>query len=396
MSQDYQAVVVGAGPAGLAAGLAFAHFGVRAAVVGPLSNPNDGRTAALFQGSIEFLRRIGAWDAIKDSSEPLKAIRLIDATGGLLRAPEVTFWAHEIGLDAFGYNIPTGGLTVALEAVAAGKLTRIKSAGVASIAIEPDHARIVTGEGQTLTAALVAGADGRNSLAREAAGIDTERWVYPQAAVVATFAHSRDHHGISTELHRRSGPLTVVPMPGRASSLVWVETPEEAARLAQLSETDFNQALKAHVGGILGTMRAFSPRRVFPLSGQTAAVLGRNRVGLIGESGHIIPPIGAQGLNLSLRDGATLAELAADAVAAGKDPGAPDVLDTYEARRRRDVSARVWTIDLMNRSLLSEYLPIHWARGAGLLALKTVGPLRHLVMREGMTPSFATPRLMHP
>jgi 2-octaprenyl-6-methoxyphenol hydroxylase len=302
MDKDYQAIVVGAGPAGLAAGLAFAHLGLRAAVVGPVSDPNDGRTAALFEGSIELLRRIGAWDNLKDHSEPLKAIRLIDATGGLLRAPEVTFWAHEIGLDAFGYNVPTGGLTVALESVAAGRLSRLQSAGVERIDIEATSARVVTREGVVLTAPLIAGADGRNSLARQAAHIETQRWAYPQAAVVATFSHSRDHQGISTELHRRCGPLTVVPMPGRASSLVWVDTPEEAARLAALSDDAFNSALKAHVGGLLGTMRDFSPRRVFPLSGQTATVLGRNRVGLIGESGHIIPPIGAQGLNLSLRD----------------------------------------------------------------------------------------------
>ena len=396
MNKDYQAIVVGAGPAGLAAGLAFAHLGLHAAVVGPLSDPNDGRTAALFEGSIELLRRIGAWEILKDQSEPLKAIRLIDATGGMLRAPEVTFWAHEIGLDAFGYNVPTGGLTVALESVAAGRLSRLPSAGVERIDIDDARARVVTREGTVLTAPLIAGADGRNSLARQAAHIETQRWAYPQAAVVATFSHSRDHQGISTELHRRCGPLTVVPMPGRASSLVWVDTPEEAARLAALSDDAFNSALKAHVGGLLGTMRDFSPRRVFPLSGQTAMVLGRNRVGLIGESGHIIPPIGAQGLNLSLRDGATLAELAADAAAAGKDPGAADVLAAYEAQRRRDVSARVWTIDLMNRSLLSEYLPVHLARGAGLLVLKAIGPLRHLVMREGISPSFAMPRLMHP
>ncbi|MEZ5900830.1 MAG: FAD-dependent monooxygenase [Hyphomicrobiaceae bacterium] len=396
MTKGLQAVVVGAGPAGLAAGLAFAHLGVCTAVVGPISDPKDGRTAALFQGSIEMLRRIGAWDAIKDQSEPIKAIRLIDSTGGLLRAPEVTFWAHEIGLDAFGYNVPTGGLTAALENVAANRLFRISNTGVKGINIGSNRAVLQMHDGDVVETSLVAGADGRNSLAREAAGIETERWTYPQAAVVATFAHTRAHQQISTELHRRAGPLTVVPMPGNASSLVWVDTPEEAARLAALSETEFNRALKVHVGGILGTMSGFSPRRVFPLSGQTARVLGRNRIGLIGESAHIIPPIGAQGLNLSLRDGATLAELAADAIACGKDPGSNEVLSAYEARRRHDVSARVWTIDVMNKSLLSEYLPVHIARGAGILALKTIAPLRHQVMREGITPSFATPRLMHP
>ncbi|MEQ1717740.1 MAG: FAD-dependent monooxygenase [Hyphomicrobium sp.] len=393
---EHQAIVVGAGPAGLASALAFAHCGVATAVIGPLSDPHDGRTAALFDGSIAFLKRIGAWEAIEDQAEPITAIRLCDATGALVRAPEVTFWASEIGRDAFGYNVPTGGLAAALEHAAAGRVTRIVSGGVSSMVCGIDRVTIETKEGQKLSSPLVAGADGRGSLSRKAAGIETRAWSYPQAAVVATFRHTRPHAGISTELHRRSGPLTLVPMPGLASSLVWVEKPEEAERLAALSDFAFAAALAPHASGLLGTISGLSPRRVFHLSGQTAEVLGQNRIGLIGEAGHVIPPIGAQGLNLSLRDAATLAELAADAMSAGQDPGAPDVLAEYERRRRRDVSARVWTIDLMNRSLLSESAPVHFARGLGLAALKAVAPLRHLVMREGMTPSFATPRLMSP
>ena len=183
-------------------------------------------------------------------------------------------------------------------------------------------------------------------------------------------------------------------MPGRGSSLVWVDTPEEAQRLGALSEAEFAAELNHHLAGLLGTMSAFTPRRIFPLSGQTAKVLGQNRIALIGEAGHIIPPIGAQGLNLSLRDAATLAELASEAVSKGQDPGSQELLATYDARRQRDVTGRVWTIDLMNRSLLSGLLPVHLARGAGLVALKAVAPLRRMVMREGMAPSYATPRLM--
>lgn len=393
-SSGLQALVIGAGPAGLASGLALAHCGLKCAVAGPVSDPYDGRTAALFQGSITFLQNIGAWDAIKDQAEPLKAIRLIDATGGLLRAPEVTFWASEIGHPVFGYNVPTGGLSAALERAAKGRITRIVTAGVKRIETGPAAVSVETAEGQHYSAPLVAGADGRGSASRAAAGIETTSWPYPQAAVCCTFTHTREHNGISTELHRRAGPLTVVPMPGRGSSLVWVDTPEEAKRLANLPEREFSAELTHHLGGLLGTLSALTPRRVFPLSGQTAKVLGQNRIALIGEAGHIIPPIGAQGLNLSLRDAATLAELASDAVAKGLDPGSAALLAEYGSRRQRDVTGRVWTIDLMNRSLLSGLLPVHLARGAGLVALKAIAPLRHMVMREGMAPSYATPRLM--
>ncbi|MGL5734963.1 MAG: FAD-dependent monooxygenase, partial [Beijerinckiaceae bacterium] len=243
----YQVAVVGAGPAGLAAGLAFAHLGLKAAVIGPLSDANDGRTAALFQPSVDFLKRIGGWDAIAPAAEPIKAIRLTDATPSILRAPEVTFWAHEIGHDVFGYNVPTGGLAAALEDAASGRLTRIASAGAETIAPGPDGAVITTREGACLSAALVAGADGRNSASRAAAGIETTSWAYPQSALVTTFQHTRPHGGISTELHRRAGPLTVVPMPGHRSSLVWVDTPEEAQRLAASAEAIFAAELSHHL-----------------------------------------------------------------------------------------------------------------------------------------------------
>ena len=388
------AVVVGAGPAGLATALALAHEGVETLLVGPPANAADGRTAALFQGSVQFLKAIGAWAGIERFAEPITAIRLADATNSAFRAPEVTFDATEIGYPDFGYNVPTGALTVALDHVAGTRIGRLVSAGVTRLETSSEGVLLETAEGPTLTAKLVAAADGRSSLCRRSAGIETRAWSYPQAALVATFSHTRPHKGVSTELHRRPGPLTIVPMPGNASSLVWVEEPGEAERLAALSDSAFIAALEPYLAHLTGTLSGLSPRRLFQLSGQTASVLGQNRVALIGEAGHVIPPIGAQGLNLSFRDAAMLAELAGNAFATGRDIGSDDVLGDFDRRRRPDITARVWSIDLMNRSLLSEYAPVHFARGLGLCALKTISPLRHLVMREGMTPSFATPRLM--
>ncbi len=396
--QHADLLVAGAGPAGLAAGLAAVAFGLRSTVIGPRAHPADGRTAALFQSSVQFLRAVGAWQHLEAKAERLDAIRLVDATGGWLRVPEVTFWAHEIGLDAFGYNVPNAALTQALEQAAAGRLKRVLSEGVASAVPTDGRIELKTIEGDSFSAPLVAGADGRNSLIRQSAGISTNSWSYDQAAIVCTFEHSRPHGGVSTELHRRVGPLTVVPLPrsasGNVSSLVWVETPREARRLAELDDAAFLVELGGHISGLLGSLSHLSKRKTFPLSGQTADVLAKNRMALIGEAGHVMPPIGAQGLNLSFRDAATLAELAAGAHARGEDIGSADVCAAYERQRRADVASRSWTIDLMNRSLVSEYAPVHFARGLGLSALKAIPPLRRALMREGVSPSFATPRLM--
>lgn len=394
-SSQFDVVVIGAGPSGLVAGLACAALELKTAIVGPVSNPQDGRSAALFQGSIQLLKNLHIWDALSSHVAPLSAIRLVDATDAIFRAPEVTFHAHEIGLDAFGYAVPNGALTSAMEAaVTASAITRLTTPAVTTFDLTGTAAHITTTEGKLVSAQLIAAADGRSSPSRAAADIECATWSYDQAAVVTAFEHSRPHGAISTEFHRRSGPLTVVPGPGNTSSLVWVETPDEAHTIAKLSDQAFATALQKHLGGLLGNLTQFSPRRVFPLAGQTARTLGKNRVALIGEAGHVMPPIGAQGLNLSFRDAAVLATFAAEARKRSEDIGGQSLLTKYDTARRADVTGRIWTIDLLNKSLLSDLLPVHLLRGAGLVAMQTLGPLRRRLMQEGMSPQYALPALM--
>jgi len=402
MNSGFPAVVVGGGPAGLAAALALGRAGADVALLAPphrIAGEPDRRTAALFAGSIELLKNLGVWEAVRPAAAPISAIRIIDDTGRLLRAPEVLFGAAEVGLDVFGWNVPNAALVTGLQDAvgrSASHVTAVATDGVADIAIGPDRATLTTREGLTIRARLVVGADGRGSPSRTAAGLATETWSYPQAAVVTTFTHARAHRDISTELHRTAGPLTTVPLPERASSLVWVERPEEAQRLAALDDVSFQSSLEQRLQGLLGAIGALTPRAVFPLSGLTASRFGQNRVALVGEAGHVIPPIGAQGLNLGLRDAATLADCVADALSRDEDPGSAAVLDAYSARRRGDVSSRIATVDLLNRSLISDYIPVHLARGLGIVALKTLAPLRRLAIREGLQPSANLPDLLKP
>lgn len=391
---DTEAAVVGAGPAGLIAGLALSEMGLDVTLIGPPADPRDGRTAALFLASIALLKRLGAWPTISCSAEPVSGIRLIDATGGLLRAPEVLFDAREIDEVAFGYNIPNVAITSALEGLCRGRLRRVVTAAVTDVAIGADHVSLTTADGESYRARLVAAADGRQSACRAAAGIKTRQWQYDQGAVVCTFSHTRPHHDVSTEFHRSAGPLTVVPAHGLTSNLVWVDTMAECARIGALDDSAFGAELAHHLQGLLGTISLTTQRRVFPLSGQTAEPMGQNRVALIGEAGHVIPPIGAQGLNLSFRDAATLADVVSEARAQGDDIGSREVLERYSNARRFDVTSRVWTVDLLNRSLISGFAPVHLLRGLGLFAIGAIAPLRRQLMREGISPTQSTPKLM--
>jgi 2-octaprenyl-6-methoxyphenol hydroxylase len=394
---QYDIAVVGAGPAGLAAALCLSRLGPRVALIGPPPDRSDTRTAALFTGSVQLLRNLGAWEHCNGAAEALVAIRILDDMGALLRAPEVLFTAAEVGLDTFGYNVPNGVLAEGLhrQAVAASdRITRVETCGVTGLVVSPGHVEVHLADGSSLPARLVVGADGRNSVCRSAAQIGTRTWRYEQSALTCTFAHQRAHHGISTEFHRPAGPLTVVPLPGRASSLVWVERPAAARRLHELDDATFRAALETRLQGLLGPIGEIGPRGLFPLSGLTAEAAGRNRVALVGEAAHIIPPIGAQGLNLGFRDAAILADCVCDRLQKGDDAGTPEALAAYARARRLDIATRAWSIDMLNRSLISGFLPIQLLRGAGLFALKTISPLRRLAIREGLAPSFLTPRMM--
>jgi 2-octaprenyl-6-methoxyphenol hydroxylase len=384
-----QAAVVGGGPAGLAAAIALAQSGAATALVARRAPYADNRTTALLGASVDFLQSLDVWSRCSSASAALQVMRLVDDTGRLIRAPEVKFSSDEIGMEAFGYNIPNRDLLAAMEARAAklANLTRIDD-DAASIAIEHNDVSIRTMNGTVLTASLVAGADGRHSLCREAAGIVVNRRNLGQSALTLNVSHSRPHRNCSTEFHTATGPCVFVPLPGNRSSVVWVMTPEDAARVNALDDEGLNDAVERQSHAILGRIDVAPGRHVFPLAIEKPERLAAQRIALVGEAAHVLPPIGAQGLNMGLRDAADLARIVCDAITAGEDPGSDAMLAKYERSRSADVFSRTFAVDMANRTLLSDFLPVQSLRAAGMHVLNSVGPLRRLAMREGLSPSW--------
>ena len=383
--------VVGGGPAGLVSAIALAAAGVETLLIAPPAKP-DHRTTALLAGSVAALEALGVWQACLPQAAPLKNIRIVDDTRRLFRAPEVFFASAEIGLEAFGCNIENRHLIAALEARAVE--LRLPRIAAPALVIESDPQGVtVTHAGGKLRVRLVIGADGQRSLARAAAGIGTRRRNYPQTAITLNLGHARAHDGTSTEFHTESGPFTLVPLPGRRSSLICVLDPARASEFSAMSDAELSAVVERRAHSLLGPMTVETGRGVFPLAVETADRMARERIALVGEAAHTLPPIGAQGLNLGLRDGATVAEIVADAQREDLDIGAPEVLARYENARRADVMSRTLAIDLLNQSLLTDFLPVQGARGLALYFADRVGPLRRAIMREGVAPVASQPRL---
>jgi 2-octaprenyl-6-methoxyphenol hydroxylase len=381
--RSFDVAVAGRGLAGLTAALALARNGFSVAIVAPAPASVDPRTTALLDRSTAFLDSLGVWDAIGANARPLRAMRLVDDTGGLFHAPQTEFRAAEIGLDAFGHNARNGAIAQALSA-ALDALPNVATIGdrIEGAQFEADGATLRLASGSEVVCRLAVAADGRNSALRAAAGIGARQWSYPQTALVADFSHERPHADTSTEFHTRHGPFTVVPAGERECGLVWVTRPETAEQAAALPADRLALEIEQRMHSFLGRIVLKAPPQCFALGGLVAERFGRGPLVLAGEAGHVVPPIGAQGFNLAVRDIETIAQLAAGCDARGLSR----IGEAYHGRRAADVATRALSIDLMNRSLLTAFLPAQAARSGVMWALAGIGPLRRFAMREGVAP----------
>ena len=231
-----QILVVGAGQTGITAAIAFSRAGCQVTLVGRLPSPLPGRTVALFEASIRFLDALGVLEKVKAKSNRIAAIRMIDDTDQLLPVPELLLRAEEIDLPELGLNISNDDLTEVLIGYARElKAFDIVEADIVDYDFTGDRATAILMDGSRYEAEFVIAADGRQSKARSAAGIDTKDWTYPQVALTLLMSHEFPHDDISTEYHTRSGPFTLVPLPGREnaphrSSLVWLMSVADARR----------------------------------------------------------------------------------------------------------------------------------------------------------------------
>jgi len=388
-------LIAGTGLAGLTAAIAFAQAGFDVVCCGKEERILGGRTVAMLECSVAYLESLGLWPAIRGDAAPLRVLRIIDDTGALFPPRPIEFQSSEIGLDAFGWNIENNCLADALaeEAARTAGLERMKVA-VAHYDFSGEKALVRLDDGRLVATALVIGADGRNSRARRSADLPARTQHYPQSALTALLSHRLPHRDVSTEFHTRSGPFTLVPLPATAesahrSSLVWLMSSDDARRRETLADAELEHEIERQARSILGAMRLEVRPGVFPMIRQIVPKIVSNRLALVGDAAHAFPPIGAQGLNLGLRDVQAIVATAIEARAGGRDIGGEAALRIYGRARRGDVAIRTGFVHGLNQALLTRFAPVDFARGASLAALGAIGPLRRFVMREGIAPRLA-------
>lgn len=385
-------LIAGGGVAGLAAAARLGADGQEIMLVDPApaklpEGRTDFRTAALLQPAIATLARAGTWAGMAAHGAPIRSMRLIDA-GGRERRPRVTadFTGTEAGHEVFGWNIPNrAARDVLLEHLATMPNIRLRhGAAVEAYVPRLDAAFCRLSDGGTVRAKLVIAADGRNSTLRRLAGIEARRWSYGQKALISAVTHPNPHHGGATEIYRTGGPLVLVPMPDHEgqprSSIVWLMPGPKAARLGTLDKAALGTELTAATMGLYGPLRITMERAIWPIISQVAQKLVAERLVLIAEAAHVVPPIGAQGLNMSLADIESLAT-----ITEGKpDPGEHALLEAHQRKQRPEMLARIAAIDALNRAAKTEIQPLRDLRAAGIAAISRIPPLRRMAMRAGM------------
>ncbi len=394
-----QILVAGAGSTGIAAAMAFARAGFDVVLAGRFPPSLPGRTVALFEASTRFLDALGVLQRVKEKASPIAAIRMVDDTGQLLPTPDLVLEAREIGLPALGVNISNDELVEILVAAARERADfEIVEADIADFAFDGDGAVATLADGRRIEAQFVVAADGRASRARAVAGIDTQEWTYPQVALTALLSHELPHDEVSVEFHTRSGPFTLVPLQGREgaphrSSLVWLMSVADASRRLAKPRLELQFELEDRSHGRFGAMAIEGGVGQFRMGGMRVSAYAKERVALVGETCHVFPPIGAQGLNLSLRDVADLEDCLASVDFANRRE-LSHALSRYDRHRRADIGFRTLGVDLLNRSLIIPYMPVDLLRGAGFVAVSALAPLRRALIREGVSPHLLLPRLM--
>lgn len=398
-------LIAGSGPVGGTLALALGLAGVPVAVldrspppaVPAPEEPLDLRVSALSAGAVRLLDALGAWQRIgPERRTPYRGLEVWEDRA------RIHFHAADLGLPALGVLVENRALVAALGAALAELpcVERLAPGAVAALEAMPDAITATLEDGCVRRAALVVGAEGADSAVRRAAGIDAQLTDFRHSALVTHVRTAQPHDGIAYQRFLLGGPLALLPLPDGRVSVVWSCAPAQSEALAALPEDEFAVALGQASEWRLGEILTVDRRAVLPLRGLRAARYVGVRVALAGDAVHVVHPLAGLGATLGLLDAGTLAELLAEAVARGADPGGATLLRRYERARRSANLPVVAAVEALRRLYGVRSGPLPVLRRAGLALTARAGPLKtllaaHASAQAGELPVLARPRAGH-
>ena len=400
----YDVAVIGAGLNGLMAALALGSSHLKRplrVVLIDAKKPDaapvtDTRGSALTLATTKLLSTLQLWDALQPHAEAMRKVIVTDGAKPIAERPVLLRFTTQEGEATTAHIVENGSLlSVLREGVAQSPaITQQLGVAVSHYSFGPGPARVELAAGTVIKASLIVGADGRNSPARAAAGIELRGQAYGQTALTFTIGHALPHGGQAEEHFIPTGVLAVLPLPGNRSSIVWTETDAEAQRLMDLSEPDFLAAFEARLGTHLGSLTLETARSKYPLALQLAREIIAPRLALVGDAAHVVHPLAGLGLNLGIKDVAALADVLADAMALGEDPGSLAVLERYARLRRFDTLMTSIGMDVMTRLFGNTNPFLTVLRDLGLQMVDRMPFAKHLLMQEAAGVTGSLPRLL--
>lgn len=403
MTPDRDVLIVGGGLNGPTLALALASAGVSSLVLdaAPLAERGrddfDGRAYALALSSRRMLAALGLWRELEPHAQAILEIKISDGKAGRGAAPWfLHFDAAEIDEGPMGHFLEDRWLRGALmDAIAAEpRIEAVGGARVVAQRVVPGGVEVTLADGSVRRGRLLVGCDGRGSQVAARAAIGRVGWDYGQTALVCAIDHAAPHRGVAHQFFMPEGPLAILPLPGRRSSIVWTEARARAAAIDALDDAGYLAALQPRFGDFLGPIALAGPRYSFPLGLSLAERFVDERLALVGDAAHGIHPLAGQGLNLGLRDVAALAEVLAAARRRGEDLGGAGALAEYQRWRRFDAALLAAATDGLNRLFSNDNPALRLGRDLGLGLVNRLPALRRGLIREAAGLTGALPRLL--
>jgi len=403
MKPQSDILIVGGGLNGPALALALAQTGFSVTIIDALPVAHlegrdfDGRAYALALASKQMLTTLGIWGEVADHSQPILDIIASDGRAGEGAAPWSLHFDHqEIEEGPMGFMVEDRYLRRALLTAVAenSAITQINERRVVAQKTDARSAQVTLDDGQVFNAQLVIGCDGRDSGTATRAGISRTGWGYDQTALVCAIAHEKPHNGVAHQFFMPSGPLGILPLPGNRCSIVWAETTERADWIKTLSDVEFLAELRPHFGDFLGDIALEGGRFAYPLKLTVANRFTGPRLALVGDAAHGMHPLAGQGLNMGLRDVASLTEVLALAKRRGEDFTTSLVLDRYQQWRGFDTASMSMATDGINRLFSNDNTLIRAGRDLSLGLVNAIPGLRRGLIRQAAGLSGDLPKLM--